>query len=37
LPFEVEADPVLSEQEILERYEDMKAGRNSREHELIEV
>jgi DNA-damage-inducible protein J len=37
LPFDVEADYVLSENELLERYEDMKAGRNSHEHELIEI
>jgi DNA-damage-inducible protein J len=37
LPFEVESDPVLSRDELIERYEDMKAGRNSHEHELIEV
>jgi addiction module RelB/DinJ family antitoxin len=37
LPFDVEADYTLSENELLERYKDMKAGRNSHEHELIEA
>ncbi|MDR1292234.1 MAG: type II toxin-antitoxin system RelB/DinJ family antitoxin [Clostridiales Family XIII bacterium] len=37
LPFDVESDYALSERELLTRYEDMKAGRNSHEHELIEV
>jgi DNA-damage-inducible protein J len=37
LPFDVESDFVLSERELRARYEDMKAGRNCREHELIEA
>jgi DNA-damage-inducible protein J len=37
LPFDVESSNALSEAEILERYEDMKNGRNSHEHELIEA
>jgi DNA-damage-inducible protein J len=37
LPFDVATDYALSEHELLERYEDMKAGRNSHEHELIEI
>jgi DNA-damage-inducible protein J len=37
LPFDVESDYVLSESDIMERYEDMKNGRNCHEHELIEA
>jgi addiction module RelB/DinJ family antitoxin len=37
LPFEVESDYELSEDELMRRYKDLKAGRNSQEHELIEV
>ena len=40
IPFEVSADPFYSEENIAElerRIADMKAGRNTHEHELIEV
>ena len=39
-PFEVSADPFYSEENIAElerRIADMKAGRNTHEHDLIEV
>ena len=40
IPFEVSADPFYSEENIAElerRIADMKAGRNTHEHDLIEV
>jgi DNA-damage-inducible protein J len=40
IPFEVSADPFFSEEHIAmleRRIADMKAGRNMKEHDLIEV
>lgn len=40
IPFEVSADPFYSEENIAElerRIADIKAGKNTHEHELIEV
>ncbi len=40
IPFEISADPFYSNEnmdELRERIEDVRAGRNMHEHELIEV